>query len=154
MNDNSPDINISFAKQETLLIPIKNSARQRKVSDQEDFKGYGGTPNNKKTSSFELTGKTTPGSRKSSFSKKSNSRMGSRICCDDSSDNFALAAASVGEYEIKETFVTKFKDDFDRLKYYEDTAIKIYNEISLSKTTHPSDALLFQDIYKNTTSHN
>jgi len=88
---------------------------------------------------------TSPGSRKSSFSKKSNSR--SKICCDDSSDNFALAAASVGEYELKDTYVTKFKEDFDRLKYYEDTAIKIYNEISLSKIVHPDDAPMFQEMY-------
>jgi hypothetical protein len=113
----------------------------------------GGTPNNKKMSSFEMTALTSPGSRKSSFSKKSNSRCGSRICCDDSSDNFANAAASVGGYDIKETFASKFKDDFDRLKYFEDTAIKIYNEISLSKITHPKDSHLFGEAFKNTTSH-
>ncbi|CDW78735.1 nli interacting factor-like phosphatase family protein [Stylonychia lemnae] len=144
-----------FGKQDSLLMPKSNSFRypKQKKTEEEEKEQVWGTPSNKKKgSSFEITG-TTAGSRRSSFSKKSNSRGKSGICCDDSSDNFGNAAASVSKYDMKETFVSRFRDDFDRLKFYEDTAIKIYNEISLSKITHPKDSEQFSAVFKNNTPH-
>lgn len=51
------------------------------------------------------------------------------------------------ELSIQETYLTKFKDDFDRVKQYEDSAVKILNEQSVTKITFPKNHSEFKHLF-------
>ena len=55
-----------------------------------------------------------------------------------------MASIHNRDCDNKRTFVTEFKEDFDRLKYFEDTAVKIFNHLSLTKFTYPEGHETYQ----------
>ena len=52
-----------------------------------------------------------------------------------------------------ESYIGKIRDDFDMYKMYEDSALKILNEMPLSRVRHPENADSFAKTFKKTSSH-
>ena len=47
-----------------------------------------------------------------------------------------------------DTYIDKIREDFDMLKLYEDTAVKILNYMSLNKLKHPANSEEFGSHFK------
>ena len=102
-------------------------------------------------------------STKSSFSKKSaaNSCKHSNALNGNlgESETFQSAMSSfkrkrIGEKTLSmESYIGKIRDDFDMYKMYEDSALKILNEMPLSRVRHPENADSFAKTFKKTSSH-
>ena len=57
----------------------------------------------------------------------------------------------IGEKTLSmESYIEKIRDDFDMYKMYEDTALKILNEMPLSRVRHPENSDSFAKSYKKT----
>ena len=52
-----------------------------------------------------------------------------------------------------ESYIVKIRDDFDMYKMYEDSALKILNEMPLSRVRHPENADSFAKTYKKTANY-
>lgn len=106
---------------------------------------------------------TQGASTKSAFSKKTNLGRGNfedtasahissltaeRLNVENHSDTESSSQAHSHE------FLVQFREDFDWLKSFEDTAIKIYNLLSVTKFNHPEGANKFPALYRKLSPHN
>ena len=136
----------------SLSIPLKSSNFSgRKSSESEQISPLlRSTPNSCNEDKSSRSGNR---SNKSSFSRTSKGKFNKdgnlTSKTTDSSDNFGMAL----QFLNKSGFPSKFRQDFDRLKEYEDTAIKIINEKSLTIIKEPEDAGSFSLNYSKTTHH-
>lgn len=121
---------------ENLSIPIKTNTTfaKRKVSDQSSASpGTCTSSFSNKLNSFDFN-KTAGGNSQRSYFSKKNSKQNSAIYEESSFGNDTTSLQNNKE-DNKKQFVNEFIEDFDRHKYFEDTAVKIYNHLSVTKFT-------------------
>ena len=152
---------------EALLSPSKfdkksqtSTPESKKASLTFDFKGG---LNPALSHLYGATTATAGASTKSAFSKKTCQSKGNfeesafghisstqpeRLKLEKHSDNES------GTHSLLHDFLVQFREDFDWIKSFEDTAVKIYNLLSVTKFVHPEDANEYPAIYKKLSPHN
>lgn len=68
-------------------------------------------------------------------------------------DDHTQFSESKDKANDEKSYLYRINSDFDRKKYYEETVLKIMNEMSVSKITEPRECELFGERFPNNTNH-
>lgn len=91
--------------------------------------------------------------KKSSFSRRSNLSRSGEFDDQATGGNSGGSTDSKKLEEENSSYLFRMRSDFDRKKNYEETVIKIMNEMPVSKIKEPEDSFTFGEKYPNVTKH-